>query len=95
MTLVYEHWPQRDWSSFPTRGQRSQELEVLTRHMLLALHHLHYHKYLRHGNITPSCFMFDGSRYKLKHWPLSFVTANASLLDSDALFPDDVSSILL
>lgn len=73
-----------------TTGERMSELESLVRQMLLALYHLHYERYLTHGNITPSSFVFDGSKYKLKHWPLNFLTENGSLLDSDALFPDDV-----
>ena len=71
--------------------QRNLELDSLLRQMLLALHHLHYERYLTHGNITPSSFGFDGAKYKLKHWALNFLTENGSLLDSDALFPDDVS----
>lgn len=90
MTVVFEHCEERDWKSL-TGSRRSEELDSLVRQMLLSLYHLHYERYLTHGNITPSCFVCDGSKYKLKNWALNFLSENGSLLDSNALFPDDVS----
>lgn len=87
---MYEHHEERDWSAVPT-DDRVGQLESMIKDLLLALHHLHSNKYLTHGNITPASIVYDGHRFKLKHWALNFVTENGSLLDSDALFPDDVS----
>ena len=79
-----------EFISTPIERPSSSQVEQLVRDVLLALHELHYKLGITHGNITPSCFVYDGSKFKLNHWALNVLTDNGRLLDSDALLPDDV-----
>ena len=74
----------------PVTSLTNVDVTKMLTDLLQGLHELHYTHGITHGNITPSCFVFDGSSYRLNHWCLNVVTENGRLLDSDALLPDDV-----
>jgi TBC domain-containing protein kinase-like protein len=79
-----------EFLSPPVTQLNSQEIPQLISDILQGLHELHYTEGISHGNITPSCFVSDGSHFRLNHWCLNILTENGRLLDSDALLPDDV-----
>lgn len=88
VSLIYEHYSGHNLQSSYTQDT----IMPLVEDLLNGLYHLHTVLYMTHGNIDPSCVVYNtkDSTYKWSHWGVNSITENGSLLDLDAIFPSDI-----